>query len=111
MLCYIPWLGWILAIVVLGSDRFRRNYEARFHAYQGLFLFAAWLVVDWVLSPVLAHTGLGFFAPIPRAGLGVVQLMIVAGWIVMLVKANRGEHYRLPLIGEMAERSVNEHRV
>jgi uncharacterized membrane protein len=35
-------------------------------------------------------------------------MAILAAWIVMLIKVSHSEHYRLPVIGEMAERSVHE---
>src|SRR5205085_11896359 len=54
LLCYIPWVGWIAAIAVLASDRFRTERRLRFHAFQGLYLFAAWLMVEWVAAPILA---------------------------------------------------------
>src|SRR6476646_9756418 len=54
LLCYIPWVGWIAAIAVLASDRFREEKRLRFHAFQGLYLFAVWLMVEWVLTPILA---------------------------------------------------------
>ncbi len=110
LLCYIPWFGWIAAIIVLASRRYRRDYEVRFHAFQGLYLFVTWLLVDWVVSPVLRMTGYGFWQPLPRGG-GVLHLVILAGWIVMLVKVGQGQHYRLPILGDLAERSVAEQRV
>src|SRR5882724_2798616 len=53
LLCYIPMVGWIAAIVVLASERFRRETQIRFHAFQGLYLFVAWLIVEWVVSPMM----------------------------------------------------------
>src|SRR5450756_165161 len=47
LLCYIPLVGWVAAIVVLAAARFRRDYNVRFNAFQGLYLFVAWLIVDW----------------------------------------------------------------
>jgi uncharacterized membrane protein len=32
------------------------------------------------------------------------------GWIVMMVKAHRGEYYKLPLFGDLAERSISQIR-
>src|SRR5271168_4777167 len=52
LLCYIPILGWIVSIVVLASARFRNDTRVRFNAFQGLYLFVAWLIADWVLKPV-----------------------------------------------------------
>ncbi len=107
--CYIPWFGWIAAIIVLASARYRRDYEVRFHAFQGLYLFVCWLLVAWVVSPMLRMTGYGLWQPLPHGG-GVLHLLILAGWIVMLVKVRQGQHYRLPILGDLAERSVAEQR-
>src|SRR5438105_7653090 len=52
ILCYIPGVGWIASIIVLASERFRHNRAVRFHAFQGLYLFVAWLMEDWVLRPL-----------------------------------------------------------
>jgi uncharacterized membrane protein len=101
ILCYIPLVGWVAGIVVLAADRFRQDRTLRFHAFQGLYLFVAWLLADWVLAPV--------FAFIPHLHLGhLFRLVVLAAWIVMLVKTSREEVYSLPLIGELAERSVSE---
>ena len=51
MLCYIPIVGWIASIVVLASPKFRNERDVRFHAFQGLYLFVVWLLVDWVVAP------------------------------------------------------------
>jgi uncharacterized membrane protein len=110
LLCYIPWFGWLAAIIVLASGRYHRDYEVRFHAFQGLYLFVAWLLVDWVVSPILRNTGHAFWQPLPHGG-GVLHLLILAGWIVMIVKVSQGQHYRLPILGDLAERSVAEQRV
>ena len=110
-LCYFPWLGWVACVLVLATHRFQRDYEVRFHAFQGLYLFVAWLLVDWVTSPALRLTHFGFWQPMPFMGGGVLHLVILAGWIVMYFKTKRGEHYRLPILGDLAERAVAEQRV
>src|SRR5258708_6140752 len=55
ILCYIPGVGWIMSIIVLASERFRRDRAVRFHGFQGLYLFVAWLMEDQVLWPMLRH--------------------------------------------------------
>jgi uncharacterized membrane protein len=113
LLCYIPWLGWIAAIIVLASARYKRDTadarEVRFNAFQGLYLFVAWLIVDWVVSPAIRFGAIGMgdaFRPLE----GLLRVALLAAWIVMLVKVSHSEHYRLPIVGEMAERSVEEQR-
>jgi uncharacterized membrane protein len=109
LLCYIPMVGWIAAIVVLASDRFRKETQVRFHAFQGLYLFVAWLMVEWVVSPMLAFDWDGGF-PTRHLFSRLLQLLIFAAWIVMIIKVSHDENYKLPIVGELAERSVSEQR-
>jgi uncharacterized membrane protein len=102
ILCYIPAIGWIPAIIVLASDRFRRDRPLRFHAFQGLYLFVAWLIADWVLKPMsLAMPGMVHFAVHRLVELGLLGLSIF-----MMVKAAHNEMFSLPVFGELAARSA-----
>ena len=94
-----------MSIVVLASAKYRDEIETRFHAFQGLYLFVAWLITDWVLSPMMSgasHLLLGF-----RIG-GLLKALIVCAWIFMLVKVSQRERFKLPIIGDLAEKSVTE---
>ncbi len=99
--CYIPGIGWIASIVVLASQRFRKDRTVRFHAFQGLYLFVAWLMDRWVLRPISE-----FVPHFPMAGL--VEALLLGLSIFMIVKAAHNEAYSLPLFGELAQRSVAE---
>ena len=101
ILCYIPGIGWIASIIVLASDRFRHDRLVRFHGFQGLYLFVAWLLDDQVLRPVLQR--------IPGFHLhSLVQAILLGMSIFMMVKAAHDEAYSLPLFGELAHKSVAE---
>jgi uncharacterized membrane protein len=104
ILCYIPIIGWIAAVVVLAAAKFRNNRTVRFHAFQGLYLFAAWLLVEWVVHPIFRNMPDHVF-PIDH----LLQAVILVLWIFMMVKASHEEAYALPIIGELAERSASEH--
>jgi uncharacterized membrane protein len=106
LLCYIPWVGWVAAIVVLASERFRHDAQTRFHAFQGLYLFVAWLLVEWVISPALWFDSFPMHRVVPEA----LHLVILIAWVFMIIKVSHGEHYRLPILGELADRSVCEQR-
>ncbi len=106
LLCYIPWVGWIAAIVVLASHRFRTDAQVRFHAFQGLYIFVAWLMVEWVFTPFGFLLGM----PFHRFGANLLQLAVFAAWIFMLIKVSHDENYKLPILGDLAERSVSEQR-
>jgi uncharacterized membrane protein len=103
ILCYVPAIGWIAAILVLATRRFKDNHIIRFHAFQGLYLFAAWLVVDWVVGPIV-RTVPGHYFPLDM----VLHGLILAVSIFMMVKASHDEAYVLPIIGELAQRSATE---
>ncbi|MBV9507670.1 MAG: hypothetical protein JO323_21960 [Acidobacteriia bacterium] len=99
--CYIPGIGWVASIIVLASPRFRRDRALRFHAFQGLYLFVAWLLDDWVVRPwwqPMAHFPLG----------GIIRLVLLVMSVFMMVKAAHRETYHLPLFGELAQRSLSE---
>jgi uncharacterized membrane protein len=103
VLCYLPWVGWIASIVVLASNSFRTNRNVRFHAFQGLYLFVAWLIVQWVFKP------LPWFMPGPHIPFAaILQLVILVVWIFMIIKTSQEQTYSLPIIGELAERSLAE---
>jgi uncharacterized membrane protein len=103
ILCYLPWMGWVVAIVVLASNTFRNDRTVRFHAFQGLYLFVAWLIVQWVFKPM------SFFMPGPHVPIAMVmQFALLALSLFMMVKASEGRVYSLPVLGELAERSLAE---
>ena len=109
LLCYVPILGWIVAIVILASARFRTDTRVRFHAFQGLYLFVTWLIVDWVLSPLLSFPhfwGPSFYRIFPV----LMKAAIFGAWIFMIIKTGQDETYKLPILGELAEKSVSEQR-
>lgn len=100
-LCYVPWFGWIASIYVLASERFRQERDTRFHAFQGLYLFVVWLVVDRVIAPMF---GYGFM---PNLG-WPLRMAVVGTGIFMLVKTGRRERFKLPVLGDLAEKSASE---
>lgn len=101
VLCYIPTVGWIASVVVLAAKKFRPDKIVRFHAFQGLYLFAAWLMLQWVIHPI--------FASLPNRVVRVDHLLeavLLAVSIFMMVKTSHGEPYVLPIVGELAQRSA-----
>ncbi|MDQ2898550.1 MAG: hypothetical protein M3Y07_01970 [Acidobacteriota bacterium] len=104
ILCYIPTVGWIAAVIVLASRKFRNDGVVRFHAFQGLYLFAAWLFVQWAVRPIFAGMPEPAFFRVDR----LLQGIILGLWIFMIIKASHEEAYSLPVIGELAHRSAAE---
>ena len=98
-LCYA--LGFITGIIFLGLAPYNQNKTVRFHAFQGLYLFVAWLIADQVVRPM--------FWRIPRLHIyGLIEAVLVGASVFMMVKAAHQETYALPLFGELAQRSIAE---
>jgi uncharacterized membrane protein len=91
VLCYVTFIP---AIVFLAMEPYNRSPFVRFHAWQSIFMGIAAIameiilglipIVGWILAPILS---LGF--------------LIL--WIIVLIKASKGERYKLPFIGNFAE--------
>ena len=91
-----------------GCMAFRGDAKVRFHAFQGLYLFVAWLIVDWVLSPLLGfqYWGPPFYKIVPV----LMKVAVFGAWVFMIIKTAQDEMYKLPILGELAEKSVSEQR-
>ena len=48
--------------------------------------------------------------PPMRALPGLMQVAILCAWIFMIIKTAHDEVYKLPILGELAEKSVSEQR-
>jgi uncharacterized membrane protein len=106
LLCYFPicCIGPIFAIVAAIVEK--RNRFIRFHAFQGLLLAAAGLVIFgglWVLSMVVAFAS-GILSLLVSLLSAVIGLGFLGLAIFMMVKAYGNEELELPVIGEMAKK-------
>jgi len=105
LLCYIlsPLTGVIFFVIE------KTNSVVRFHAAQsivfGLACIVLWIVL-WIFTLVLYQIswalGNVFNLLMTIFGLG---LFIV--WIVLLIKGYSGERWKLPVLGDMAERMAS----
>ncbi len=78
----------------------RENRFVRFHAMQSLIFFGAIGIVTTVFSHIPLLSSLS-------AGLLFVSFIC---WIVLMVKAARGRYYKLPIVGDYAEKWANSLR-
>ena len=77
-----------------------KDSYTRFHAMQSILLSVA-IVIIYAIFTVIAF--IPFLWIIGWIGY-LVYLGILAIWILMMVKAYQGEKYKLPIIGDMAEK-------
>lgn len=78
-------LGWLSGAFFLGFER--NSPFVRFHAWQSVLTFLPIFVAFWFLP-------LWF----------VLWPVSVALWLVLMFKALKGERFKLPLVGSIAER-------
>ena len=100
-------LGYITivpAIIFLVIEPFNRNRFVRFHAFQSIFFCVAWTVLWVALSIVGMVPVLGWATLLiwPLVGLGGLII-----WVLLLIKAYGGQMFKLPVIGDMAEKQAN----
>jgi uncharacterized membrane protein len=88
----------IPAIIFLIVEPFNKNSYVRFHSWQSIFFGIAVFAVNIVLSviPVIGWIIMPF--------IGLVFLVI---WVYVLLKALNGQRFKLPLIGDLAEKQAN----
>jgi len=106
LLCYLPCcLGLIVAVVAAIIEK--QSRLVRFHAFQSLLLHAAMFVLFVAMTIVqvaLAFAGGGAIALLLWPLRLLVGLGVLAVQIICMIKANAGEQYELPVIGEMARK-------
>lgn len=83
-LCYL--VGWITGIFFFMTSK---DKYVRFHALQSIIVFGAGSVLS--------------FVPFVNLIVGLVLLVL---WVVLMVKAYQGEKFKLPVIGDIAEKNA-----
>lgn len=94
----------IPAIIFLVIEPYNKNRFIRFHSFQNIFFHVAWFAL-WMILAFLGHIPVLGWATIllwPLIGLGGLIL-----WIVLVLKAYQGQMFKLPFIGDMAEKQAN----
>lgn len=102
----LAYLTFLPAIIFLLVDPFKRNRFVRFHSFQCLFACG----VAILLAALIRIASLIVFM-IPVVGPLLISILVVVLilaavflWLVVMVKALQGEWFRLPVLGEFADR-------
>jgi|ERR1035441_1977527 uncharacterized membrane protein len=86
----------IPAIVFLLVEPYNKSSYVRFHSWQSIFLGIAAFALSFInIIPILGQI---IFL------LGMLLLFVL--WIIVLLKALKGERYKLPFIGNLAEKQA-----
>ncbi len=96
--------GVFTGILFLALEPYNKMPVVRFHAWQSIFLSAAWIVF-WVVLGILT-SAMSFLALV----LVPVELLIALGvfcyWLLLMFKAYNGQMLVIPIIGEQAKKQA-----
>jgi uncharacterized membrane protein len=93
-------LGFITGLIVYlveKDDKF-----VRFHAMQSILIFGSLFVVN-IIFELFIRNFIGVFASVLSLAISLSALVV---WVVSMIKAFRGEVYKWPVVGDIAERKV-----
>jgi len=93
----IAYITIIPAIIFLVMDPYNRSSFIRFHAWQSILLGITVAIVHFVLGVIPI---LGWILMVP------VGLAFLILWIFVMIKASKGERYKIPFIGNFAEQAA-----
>jgi uncharacterized membrane protein len=99
----IAYLTFIPAVLFLIVEPYNKNPFVRFHSFQSIGLTVVWFAV-WIVITIL-HTMMSFI-PLSFILFGLVNLAVFLClfivWLIAILKASKGEWYKLPIIGDFA---------
>jgi len=101
MLAYVTIIP---AIIFLVIEPYNKSRFVRFHSFQSVFLFVGAFALHVALS-IIAVVPLMIFLTAPLHMLVFLGTIVLA--VVLAIKANSGQMYKLPVIGDLAEKQAN----
>jgi uncharacterized membrane protein len=103
LLCYVPCcIGLVFSVVAAIVEK--QSRFVRFHAFQSLLLHAATFVVAlalWLVQAALMVVHLGAVSLLISLLQMVVAVAFLGIAVFMMIKANGGEEFELPVIGAL----------
>lgn len=101
----LAYVTFVPAIVFLVLPPYNTNPYVRFHAWQSILLTATAFVISFLLSFVLV-----FFMVFGAFSLLAITRLIWLAWFVLwlvcVLKALNGQRFKIPLLGDLAEKQA-----
>jgi uncharacterized membrane protein len=94
----------IPAIVFLVLEPYSKKRFIRFHSFQCLFFAVTWTVL-WIVLRIIVQIPILGWATILLWPLVSLAGLII--WVILVLKAYQGQTFKLPVIGDMAEKQAN----
>jgi len=101
-LCYL--FGWITGVIFLLVEK--DSKFVKFHAVQSVIISLVLQVILYSTAPTSYYDPYYGYAYTDSTLYGIVGLIMFILWIVMMYKASKGEKFKLPVIGDFAEKQT-----
>ncbi len=99
LLCYVAW--WVTGVIFLVIEK--ESKFVKFHAIQSIIVSIALIIVYIVLFILAMIPYIGFIFGILMWLLWILMVII---YILCIIKAYQHQKFKLPIIGDMAEKYV-----
>ncbi len=96
-LCYI--LGWITGLVFFLLEK--ENRFVRFHAMQSIATFLPLTLIVWIIQVLFLWVPV-----ISWAIMSLIWILTLILWVVLMIKAYQGVLFKLPIVGDFAEKQI-----
>ena len=98
-------LTWVTGLIFFLMEK--QNRFVRFHAMQSILFFGGLTVINIILNVIgsFGVPGLWYLTSLLSWAVGIVGLV---GYIVLLINAFQGKYFKLPIVGDYAEKYANQ---
>ncbi|GAI26588.1 unnamed protein product, partial [marine sediment metagenome] len=108
LLCYVAlWVTGIVFVVIEKKSTF-----VKFHAWQSIMTFGILTGILFIVSPVFSRIAVATFSPGLLVASGVLSTILwILGlilWIILLIQAGSGKMWKVPLVGDWAEKQASK---
>jgi len=98
-------LGWITGIIIFLVEK--QNRLVRFHAMQSILFFGGLGILEVILD-VITNGNIFLLSGLAGVLSPLVFLVGFIGWIILMINGFQGKYFKLPIVGDYAERYANQ---
>jgi uncharacterized membrane protein len=98
-------LTWVTGLIFFLMEK--QNRFVRFHAMQSILFFGGLTIINIILTVIgsFGVPGVGILTFFAGWAVGIVGLV---GYIVLLINGFQGKYFKLPIVGDYAEKYANQ---
>jgi len=101
VLCYLFW--WVSGLFFYFVED--KNKFVRFHALQSILVFLPLMVIAWIFGGFFGVFSYGVAWYFLTWVSWFFWVLVLIMWLVLMVKAYQMQRFKLPIVGDMAEKN------